>query len=41
MAPEFYSELKSPRSWTLLWLTFLFDPRYSLYSRVLRPAHGK
>ena len=41
LAPEFYSELKSPRSWTMLWLAFLFDPRYSLYSRVLRPAHGK
>jgi sphingolipid delta-4 desaturase len=41
LAPEFYSELKSPGSWTLLWLAFLFDPRYSLYSRVLRPAHGK
>ena len=41
LAPQFYDELKSPRSWTLLWLAFLFDPRYSLYSRVLRPAPGE
>jgi sphingolipid delta-4 desaturase len=37
LAPEFYDGLKSERSWTALWLTFLFDARYSLYSRVLRP----
>ncbi len=37
LAPEFYDELQSPPSWTMLWLAFLLDPRYSLYSRVLRP----
>ena len=35
-APEFYASLKASASWTSLWLDFLFDPRYSLYSRVLR-----
>jgi sphingolipid delta-4 desaturase len=37
LVPEIYDELKSPPSWTMLWLAFLFDARYSLYSRVLRP----
>jgi len=37
LAPEFYDALKTPPSWTGLWLAFLLDPRYSLYSRVLRP----
>ena len=36
LAPEFYNKLDTPRSWTLLWLAFIFDCRYSLYSRVLR-----
>ena len=35
-APEFYESLRATRSWLRLWLTFIFDPRYSLYSRVLR-----
>ena len=35
-APEFYESLRATRSWSKLWLTFIFDPRYSLYSRVLR-----
>ena len=35
-APEFYDTLKHHKSWTGLWLTFLFDPRYTLYSRVDR-----
>ena len=35
-APEFYDTLKSHRSWTALWLAFIFDRRYSLYSRVDR-----
>jgi len=37
LAPEFYDGLKTPPSWTRLWLAFLLDRRYSLYSRVLRP----
>ena len=36
LAPEFYNTLEYSTSWTKLWLTFLFDERYSLYSRVLR-----
>lgn len=36
MAPEFYDTLKSHRSWTRLWLQFLFDPRYDLFDRVER-----
>ncbi|HYS46020.1 MAG TPA: fatty acid desaturase [Rhizomicrobium sp.] len=36
MAPEFYDTLIPSASWTKLWLSFICDPRYSLYSRVLR-----
>ncbi len=36
MAPEFYDTLKSHDSWTRLLFQFIFDPRYSLYSRVER-----
>jgi len=36
IAPEFYDALIPSQSWTRLWLTFICDPRYSLYSRVLR-----
>ena len=35
-APEFYDTLHAHRSWTLLLLRFLFDPKLSLYSRRLR-----
>lgn len=35
-APEFYDNLVSHRSWTALLIEFLFDPAYSLHSRVLR-----
>jgi sphingolipid delta-4 desaturase len=37
MAPEFYDSLEPSPSWAVLWLTFICDPRYSLFSRVLRP----
>lgn len=37
LAPEFYDTLDCKTSWTRLWLSFLFDENYSLYSRVLRP----
>jgi sphingolipid delta-4 desaturase len=36
IAPEFYDSLVSHRSWTKLWLRFLFDPKLSLYSRRIR-----
>jgi sphingolipid delta-4 desaturase len=36
IAPEFYDTLKPSASWAKLWLIFICDPRYSLYSRVLR-----
>jgi sphingolipid delta-4 desaturase len=36
LAPEFYDTLKSHPSWTRLLLQFLFDPQYSVSSRVER-----
>jgi sphingolipid delta-4 desaturase len=36
MAPEFYDGLKSHTSWSRLLWEFVFNPRYSLHSRVLR-----
>ena len=36
IAPEFYDTLIPSASWGRLWLNFICDPRYSLYSRVLR-----
>jgi sphingolipid delta-4 desaturase len=36
MAPEFYDSLKSHTSWSRLLWEFVFNPRYSLHSRVLR-----
>jgi sphingolipid delta-4 desaturase len=36
MAPEFYDGLTSEKSWTALLLRFIFDERYSLFSRVTR-----
>ncbi len=36
LAPEFYEPLPSHTSWTRLTLEFIFDPRYSLFSRVVR-----
>jgi sphingolipid delta-4 desaturase len=36
MAPEFYDTLIPSACWSRLWLKFICDPRYSLYSRVLR-----
>jgi sphingolipid delta-4 desaturase len=42
IAPEFYDTLDYKTSWTALWLSFLFNNNYSLYSRVLRPqAEGQ
>jgi fatty acid desaturase len=36
MAPEYYDNLKYHSSWSRLLLQFVFDKRYSLYSRVER-----
>jgi sphingolipid delta-4 desaturase len=36
MAPEFYNNLKYHSSWSRLLLQFVFDKRFSLYSRVER-----
>ena len=36
LAPEFYDTLDTRSSWTVVWLAFVFDKRYSLYSRVVR-----
>jgi len=36
MAPEFYNNLKYHSSWSRLLIQFVFDKRYSLYSRVER-----
>ncbi|MCK7517294.1 MAG: fatty acid desaturase [Ignavibacteriales bacterium] len=39
-APEFYDNLVYHKSWTKLWLKFLFDPNLSLYSRMIRDNRG-
>ncbi|MBS4043717.1 MAG: fatty acid desaturase [Chitinophagaceae bacterium] len=39
-APGFYNNLFSHRSWTLLFLRFLFDKEISLYSRIVRKNRG-
>lgn len=36
IAPELYEPLVCHRSWTQLWLRFLFDPKLSLFSRRVR-----
>lgn len=41
MAPEFYDNLQSHNSWTILLFRFLFNPDYSLFSRVERMENGK
>jgi sphingolipid 4-desaturase/C4-monooxygenase len=38
IAPEFYDNLYSHKSWFLLWLKFLFDPKISLFTRMIRNA---
>jgi sphingolipid delta-4 desaturase len=40
-APVFYDTLASHRSWTKLWLRFLFDREISLFSRIVRKNRGK
>jgi len=41
MAPEYYDNLKYHTSWVKLLFQFLFDERYSLFSRVIRTQEGK
>ncbi|HEX2216294.1 MAG TPA: fatty acid desaturase, partial [Xanthobacteraceae bacterium] len=41
MAPEFYEPLKARSSWTRMLLQFIFDERFSLFSRVVRVDAGK
>lgn len=41
LAPEYYDNLKYHTSWVKLLLTWLFDDRYSLFSRVERVKDGK
>ena len=36
LAPEYYENLSSHSSWTKLLLEFIFNPEYTLYSRVRR-----
>ena len=36
IAPEFYEHLISHKSWTKLWLKFIFNPELSLFSRMVR-----
>jgi len=38
MAPEFYDNLYSYKSWTWLLYTFIFDSSFSVYSRITRPT---
>jgi sphingolipid delta-4 desaturase len=39
--PEAYDNLVSHNSWFKLWLRFLFDPKISLYSRMVRTNKGR
>ncbi len=39
-APEWYNNLHSHKSWVKLWLKFLFDPKISLFSRMVRQDRG-
>ena len=41
IAPEFYDTLRYHTSWTRLLVDFIFDDRYTLFSRVERIAQGK
>ena len=40
LAPEFYDTLRFHTSWSRLLVQFLFDRRYTLFSRVERPSHS-
>jgi sphingolipid delta-4 desaturase len=40
-APEYYENLVYHKSWIKLWLKFLFDPKLSLFSRMVRSNRGE
>lgn len=40
IAPEYYNNLVYHKSWTKLWLKFIFDNELSLFSRTLRSDRG-
>ncbi len=40
-APEAYDNLISHKSWFKLWLRFLFDPKISLFTRMVRTNKGE
>ena len=41
MAPEFYGDLKMHKSWSGLMFKFIFDPQFTLYTRVDRSPAAK
>lgn len=41
IATEYYDTLYYHRSWTKLWLRFLFDPSVTLFDRVVRADHDE
>lgn len=41
MAPEFYDHLKFHPSWTRLLYQFIFDPKYTLFSRIERAPENR
>jgi sphingolipid delta-4 desaturase len=41
IAPEFYSTLDHHTSWVNLFFNFIFNPKYDLYSRIVRNKEGK
>ena len=41
MAPEFYDDLKTHKSLSGLLLNFIFDPQFTLYTRVDRSAAAR
>ena len=40
MAPEYYDTLESHKSWTRVFLRFIFDPKITLFSRIIRDKRG-
>ena len=40
IAPEFYDNLASYKSWTAVIWRYVFDPTMSSYSRIVRPVVG-
>jgi sphingolipid 4-desaturase/C4-monooxygenase len=40
IAPDYYDTLESHKSWTRLFLRFIFDPKITLFSRIIRDKRG-